>query len=629
MVGILAGLYTGYNKTEKIFFADGPKDGSEFVFRQKAKVSKYDRMLAEADDLSHQQKLADERERNQLIGGRKQPLFDKESQFSDNKINKISGEVSSREMSLKMFKESMKNVHELRDLPNNNIDVINDKQVDDKQTDGGDDSYPNISPYKTFIPSRRYIHLDLKGGAYRPEVFPKLFLFFKRIGINGILLEWEDMFPYTDGLEGAVNDYAYTMPQVEGILKSAIKDYQMEVIPLVQTFGHLEWLLKLEKYAYLREAQPYPQAICIGKEEAFAVVKKMIDQVAKVHQKYGMKYFNIGADEVYQIGLCPETISLMSEKGYDQIQIMLWHIARTADYVKFRYGVSVHAWHDMLVQVPPEYLYKFKLDQLIEPIIWSYAEDLEQYLPYQTWLSLKPFKKVWGASAIKGADGPRRYHTNAAHYVKNHISWTKQMTIAYPMFDSFQGLFFSAWSRYDHMAMLTELMPVALPTLAMSVETIMAGRGLVEYEKTNQILKCMVPIEDGNFQYGCEFPGSQIYELVNEFRSFEVRINKYFETDHEYGGWLTEYSTQFKITQPMRVEKLKETLNNELWQLQDLASRLRTELSKMYFNETADEFLFTNAGGIHKKITDGIAFAQKILKAKNFPKRPFLHYKEL
>lgn len=39
-----------------------------------------------------------------------------------------------------------------------------------------------------------------------------------------------------------------------------------------------------------------------------------------------------------------------------------------------------------------------------------------------------------------------------------------------------QGLIMSGWSRYDHLAILAETLPVGIPSLAMSMETIMEAR---------------------------------------------------------------------------------------------------------------------------------------------------------
>ena len=66
------------------------------------------------------------------------------------------------------------------------------------------------------------------------------------------------MFPYTGTLTDAKHGDAYSMADVETILKEAQK-HRLEIIPLVQTFGHLEWALKLEKFAHLREDKRYPQ----------------------------------------------------------------------------------------------------------------------------------------------------------------------------------------------------------------------------------------------------------------------------------------------------------------------------------------------------------------------------------
>lgn len=121
----------------------------------------------------------------------------------------------------------------------------------------------------------------------------------------------------------------------------------------------------------------------------------------------------------------------------------------------------------------------YGLYDLVQPVLWNYAEDLDMYLPRSTWMILKNFRRVWGSSAWKGADGPARFATHAAHYVKNHESWIKQLTMVYKDFEVVEGLIMTGWSRYDHLAVLAETVPVALPTLAMSMETILEARPMM------------------------------------------------------------------------------------------------------------------------------------------------------
>ncbi|KAJ1365905.1 hypothetical protein KIN20_026375 [Parelaphostrongylus tenuis] len=181
-------------------------------------------------------------------------------------------------------------------------------------SDFDDEVYPHINTNGKFIPHRRIVHLDLKGGAFKPEFFTEMFFYFNRIKATGVLIEWEDMFPYSGNLSAAVNGNAYSLEDVENILKEA-KRHRLEVIPLVQTFGHLEWILKLEKFAHLREDSRFPQVICFPEPEAWDLITDMIDQVAAVHRKYGMTFFHMGADEAFQVGICNASLIEMGRQG--------------------------------------------------------------------------------------------------------------------------------------------------------------------------------------------------------------------------------------------------------------------------------------------------------------------------
>ncbi|CAG2182402.1 unnamed protein product, partial [Oppiella nova] len=115
-------------------------------------------------------------------------------------------------------------------------------------------------PSGPFTPPLRLVHLDLKGAPPLPRFYAQLFPLLAALGANALLVEYEDMFPF-DGLVGGVRAHnAYSQDDVRLLVETATK-HSLEVIPLVQTFGHLEFVLKLEPFSYLREVSSLPQAL--------------------------------------------------------------------------------------------------------------------------------------------------------------------------------------------------------------------------------------------------------------------------------------------------------------------------------------------------------------------------------
>ena len=68
------------------------------------------------------------------------------------------------------------------------------------------------------------------------------------------------------------------MKQVRSLLNVA-EAYKLEVIPLVQTFGHLEYALKLPQFSHLRENPAVPQALCPSQNDSFVLIQQLVDQV--------------------------------------------------------------------------------------------------------------------------------------------------------------------------------------------------------------------------------------------------------------------------------------------------------------------------------------------------------------
>lgn len=130
-----------------------------------------------------------------------------------------------------------------------------------------------------FVPHHRLVHIDFKGAPPKLLYLQKLFPLIKRFGGTGLLLEWEDMFPWSGNLSPIAAGNAYSKADIKEILKMAAAN-ELEVIPLIQTFGHVEFALKLPDFAHLREVQESPQALCPSYNASTKFIEQMIDQVS-------------------------------------------------------------------------------------------------------------------------------------------------------------------------------------------------------------------------------------------------------------------------------------------------------------------------------------------------------------
>jgi hexosaminidase len=150
---------------------------------------------------------------------------------------------------------------------------------------------------KTIDTMKRIVHLDLKGSAPKLTYLVDLIPYFKRAGATGVLIEYEDFFPYENDLESIRNQNHYTKQEINQLIKF-LKESNLEVIPLIQTYGHLEFVLKLKQFSHLREDKKHFQTISPCVEETYnKVLFPMIDQILATHPE-DLQSIHIGCDEV-------------------------------------------------------------------------------------------------------------------------------------------------------------------------------------------------------------------------------------------------------------------------------------------------------------------------------------------
>uniref|UniRef100_A0A8C0VQV0 beta-N-acetylhexosaminidase n=1 Tax=Cyanistes caeruleus TaxID=156563 RepID=A0A8C0VQV0_CYACU len=297
---------------------------------------------------------------------------------------------------------------------------------------------------------------------------------------NGVLIEYEDMFPFKGELEILRSPYAYSEEDIERIQQLA-EQHKLEVVPLVQTFGHVEFILKHQKYQHLREVERFPNSFNPHIPDTLALLKSILSQVIEKHRR--STWIHIGADEVFHLGEGMDSKNWMSHNKGDVGTMYLKHIKEVLGFLTAQYwGLRVLMWDDMLRKISVGALRESGIAKHVSPVVWFYAPDFEAEqigkvtLPFLTKYVESGFEAVWFASAFKGTTGPAQAWTPLSYHLKNHLSWLKVMQ-AVPRLAPLrlQGVVLTGWQRYDHYSVLCELLPVSIPSLAICLQTLVNG----------------------------------------------------------------------------------------------------------------------------------------------------------
>ena len=96
--------------------------------------------------------------------------------------------------------------------------------------------------------------------------------------VTGFVFEFEDMFPFEGLLQSVASPKAYSREQIQ-YLVSYLKRRKLKIVVLVQTFAHLEYVLKRSRFVDYREQPDNPISICSLRRGAIELIGSMIRQV--------------------------------------------------------------------------------------------------------------------------------------------------------------------------------------------------------------------------------------------------------------------------------------------------------------------------------------------------------------
>lgn len=264
----------------------------------------------------------------------------------------------------------------------------------------------------------RCMNFDLRQTYSRPERLVEYLKEFACWKINAVLIEYEDKFPFDLHPELRHPRHALTAAQFEALRRTA-RDYFIEIIPLQQSFGHLEYVLRHDRYKGLRETAESTGELCPSRPESLTLVTELLQEMMDRHPD--SRYIHLGCDEVYSLcecELCRERYEGSRERAF------IAFLNKLIDYAASR-GKTPIFWHDMLDKCPEEELQR--LDKRGVAMIWIYnGRNIEAEVSALTERFRRHGIRVMGAPAVRCFDWREQQNYPVIHNrVDNLAQWSR------------------------------------------------------------------------------------------------------------------------------------------------------------------------------------------------------------
>ncbi len=183
--------------------------------------------------------------------------------------------------------------------------------------------------------------LDMSRNAVmKVEQVKKYIDCLSKMGYNMLQLYTEDTYeldgePYFGYLRGR-----YTAKEIRE-LDAYAKEKGIELIPCVQTLGHMTALVRHSTY------QPFVDTddiLLVGDERTYTLIDKIF---AFLKDNFTTRKVNIGFDEAHMVGLG----KYLDKHGYEnRFDILIKHLRKVVEIAN-KYGFKCHMWSDMFFRL--------------------------------------------------------------------------------------------------------------------------------------------------------------------------------------------------------------------------------------------------------------------------------------
>jgi len=271
-------------------------------------------------------------------------------------------------------------------------------------------------------------HIDFRCEVMTMPALKDFAKELSEMGINTIVMEWEASFPYRKHATIS-NKYAYSEEEIKSFIEYC-ESLSIDVIPLQNCFGHVEYILRHDRYAHLKEDSKEVSQICpVKTEECKVVFKELFQEMTALHPS---KYLHIGGDETYLLGHCKLCSAKAEKEGKSKLFV---------DYVKEmcklanELGKQPILWADIIVKYP-EAVNELPKDAIF--VDWNYGWEKDRFGKMDNLYNAGV--TFWGAPSIRSYPD-NIYLTQWEKHFNNQRTF-----VPYSREAGYEGMIMTSWS---------------------------------------------------------------------------------------------------------------------------------------------------------------------------------------
>lgn len=274
----------------------------------------------------------------------------------------------------------------------------------------------------------RGFHLDLRSEVMTMPALKKFANELADLKINTLVMEWEATFPYEK--EATItNKYAYKPQEIKDFIQYCTS-LGIDVIPIHHCFGHVEWILRHDRYRYLSEDKKEISQMCPMKiVEAKTVFRSLFKEMAAYHPS---QYFHIGGDETYLLGSCDKCKEKVAKEGKSKLFV---------DYIKAMCEIVTEMgkipvlWADIILKYPEA------INEMPKNVIyvdWNYGWKTNYFGDMQKLFDAGV--TFWGAPSLRSSPDNMYLTTWNTHFnnQKDFIPFARK--------SNYKGMIMTSWS---------------------------------------------------------------------------------------------------------------------------------------------------------------------------------------